>query len=475
MSKIRAKAEEPRPTKGEGTGPEEDCEFAEDDNKKGRAAKELDPKIVRMERWLELRYLFRRNTVIQKVEMIDLSAAEGSEEQQWEVMDDTRMNDVLYELNKAGFSKPEGLLNVILGSNHIVAYNPIKEYFDNLSLHKIGQLGALMRAVVLDKNIEVEIDGRTYRELFEEYFVKWLCACYFCMRGWKFNDVMLILIGAQGKHKTSFLNYLCPKALKNFIHTGHIEPSLQNYQTSGYLVEKAFINVDDQMENIFGKDYNSMKSIISQDIVSRRLLYHKHSTQQKRIANFCGSVNEAGFLRDSNNRRYLCFAIEDIDVSYSEVDMDDVWAEVKEIAEGLKSYYVFSQEDFRNIDLMDDNFIAPVEENETLKNCFVPAHGPEQWVYYMQFTEILQVLRRVSGNNGLKSYNLQTAMRKYEYQKQSLRRPERGKMPLQLYAVKIAGGSIYRDALLSACAPYRYPAEWQGAEGATAEIDGCPF
>lgn len=430
---------------------------------------QADPQITRMYNNLTARYEFRRNRIRQKMEWREV----GSEE--WNELDDQAEADIVYWLKELGYKKPESDLATILHSSKIGNYNPIKEYTDGLQLRGIGQTQKLMRAVKLDPNIEGEIEGKTYRQLFELYFVKWLMACYKCMTGEKFNDVMLLLIGAQGRHKTSFLNFLCPKGLDDYRHTGHIEPTLNNYLTASYLVEKVWINVDDQMENIFGKDYNSMKSIISQDKVSRRLLYAKHSIQQTRIANFCGSVNEAGFLRDSNNRRYLCFAIEDIDVSYSEVDIDSVWAEIKELCDAAPSKYIFTQDDFRIIDLMDDNFIAPIEENELLKNCFEPAEGHEQWNYYMQFTEILSVLKKVSGNNGLKSYNLQTAMRKYKYQKLSIRRPERAMMPLQLYTVKIANGSIYKDTLMQNCKSYRYPAEWQNVEGAEQEVDGCPF
>lgn len=411
-------------------------------------------KIERMERWLMYRYQFRRNLVLQKIEYHPVD----EEGEQWREIDDTEENTLLYELNKAGYTKPENLLKVILGSNRIDVYDPLNEYFRTNKLKRFGELQRLMNAVILDHNYDINIDGRSYRQLFEEYFVKWLKACYICMRGRKFNDVMLILIGAQGRHKTSFLNYLCPPGLKDFIHTGHIEPSLKDYMTASYLVEKVFINVDDQMENIFGKDYNSMKSIISQDVVTRRLLYKRHSIHQKRIANFCGSVNEAGFLRDSNNRRYLCFAIEDITTDYSKVDMDSVWAEVAELAEADHSLYMFSQDDFKIIDLMDDNFIAPIEENELLKSTFRPATQEDEEnenVYYMQFNEIMRVLKSVGTNNQLKVYNLQTAMRKYNYTKRSMRRPERNMQPLQLYSVAISEGATDKEMVENLCKYYR--------------------
>lgn len=438
--------------------------------KDGKEPKELTPKIVRMKALLDSRYEFRRNVIRQKLEWRDYEQGE-----EWHEMDDISEADIVFWLKEKGYTKPENDMATILKSSRVLNYNPVKEYVGNLKMKRLSQLKKLMDAVILDPNFDSNVPGVSMRSLFEKYFTKWLMACYKCMTGEKFNDVMLLLIGAQGRHKTSFLNFLCPAGLTEYRHTGHIEPTLNNYLTSSYLVEKVWVNVDDQMENIFGKDYNSMKSIISQDKVSRRLLYAKHSIQQTRIANFCGSVNEANFLRDSNNRRYLCFAIEDIDTSYSEVDIDSLWAEVKELADAAPSKYIFTQEDFRIIDLMDDNFASQVAENELLRNCFEPTDQDEQWTYYMQFNEIMKVLKKVGENGNLKEYNLQTAMRKYGYQVKSIRRPERGKEARKLYMVKISNGSQYRDQLITMCKNYRFPAEWADRPGAEPETDGCPF
>ena len=430
---------------------DEDVQQEEEKRQEGEKSK-----IERIEAWLMARYDFRRNMVLQKIEVKE--KVQGTE---WHVMEDAEENDLLYELNKANFTKPEGMMNVILGSSRIETYNPIDEYFSHNELRTMGNIRRLMNCVELNPTIDQLYDGRTYRQIFEEYFVKWLKACYICMTGKKFNDVMLLLVGPQGTHKTSFLNHLTPPELAAYSHTGHIEPTLSNYLTASYLVEKVFINVDDQMENIFGKDYNSMKSIISQDIVTRRMLYRRHSTQQRRIANFCGSVNETGFLMDSNNRRYLCFQVANISTEYSNVDIGQLWAEVAQLVEEDNgSVYVFKQHDYEIIDLIDENCAAPIEEGELLNSCFEPATAHEQWTYYMQFSEIMKELKYVSDNMSLKQYNLKTAMRRYKFNSQPVRRTERGNMPYRLYAVKIKKGSPYTDILIDRCKNYRDPHEW---------------
>ncbi|MBQ9473287.1 MAG: hypothetical protein IJU81_02615 [Bacteroidales bacterium] len=414
----------------------------------------MKSKIEQIEDWIKARNDIRRNTVLMKMELRDKEAIGA----QWKVMDDPEEKELLYDLCKAGFTKPEGMVSVILGRKGIPEYNPIDEFYRNTRLTTMGNVTRLLRCVELDPSIDQTFDGMTYRQAFENYMLKWLKACYFCMTGRKHNDVMLLLVGPQGTRKTSFLNHLTPPQLKSYSYTGHIEPSLGNYMTASYLAEKIFINVDDQMENIFGKDYNSMKSIISQDTVTRRLLYHRHSMQQRRIANFCGSVNETGFLMDSNNRRYLCFQVANISEDYMQVDTSQLWAEIAQLVkEGNDSIYQFTQHDYEVIDLIDELCAAPMEECELLNSCFEPASpndGPGE-TYYMQFGEILGTLKKIGDNSGLRQYNLKTALRKYKFVSRPIRRPERGDVPYRLYAVRLRASCTQYQYLFNICQPWR--------------------
>ena len=357
----------------------------------------------------------------------------------YEQMTEQIRTDIIIQLKQNFFKKPKEDLDDLLNSSMIPRFNPINEYFNSIPYEGDGHIDRLCRCIVLD-DPERMIEGQPYKQLFRSYFEKWLTACYLCSTGRTVNDVMLILIGAQGRFKTSFLNFLTPKKLEDYRVCAHLNPSLSDYNTSNYLAEKFFINVDDQMETIFGKDYNSMKAIISAPDITNRKLYHASHQRRRRIANFCGSVNESRFLRDSNNRRYLCFAISDIKADYINIDMDAVWAEVKRKADKANITYLFGKEDYKMIDAMNSNFEAPTEEDETLRTIFKPA--PENTtgtVYYMQFTEILQTLRVESSNNQLKAYNLQTAMRKYKYDQVcvSVRKDRFGRAPRNLYRVQL--------------------------------------
>lgn len=394
--------------------------------------KKFVPKTAQIEQiknYLLENYHFRYNDITQTLEYRELNAIG------YDQLSDQVRTDIVIALKQQMFKKPKEDLDDIFNSSLIPRFNPIKEYFDSIPYNGDGYINRLCSCIILDEP-ERLIGGYQYQQLFRNFFERWLMACYLCSTGRLVNDIMLILIGAQGRFKTSFLNYLTPGRLVDYRVCSHINPTLTDYNTSNFLAEKFFINVDDQMENIFGKDYNSMKAIISAPDITNRKLYRASHQRRRRIANFCGSVNESRFLRDSNNRRYLCFAIKDILPEYSQVDMDLVWAEVKHKADQANRMYIFGKEDYKMIDLMNSSFEAPTEEAEALQTIFNPADENETGTYYMQFTEILQILREYTHNNTLKPYNLQTAMRKYGYQTKSIKMHRFSGQPRNLYPVK---------------------------------------
>ena len=387
-------------------------------------------KIEKIEEWLFRRYFFRMNRTTCTLEFM-----KNDGEDYFKPFEDENLRDIVIELKKMKFTKPKEDLEDLLKSSRVAKYSPIKEYFYGLKMRTFGNIDRLADCVKVDESLDIKIGDYDYNQLWHHYFKKWLIACYLCSMETKHNDVMLILIGAQGRFKTSFLNNLCPPALRNYIVCSHINPSLTDYNTANYLAEKMFLNIDDQMETIFGKDYNSMKAIVSAPDVTNRKLYSTSARKRVRIANLCGSVNEPRFLRDSNNRRYLCFKIVDIDPAYREIDMDQVWAEVAYESLRTKSNYIFGRDDYANIDTMNAMFETPTEEAETLQITFTPAHeGDQDTTYMMSYSEIKTVLSMVTGNKNLNDFRLQTALRKYGYMPK-MARTNRYPNPRNLYTV----------------------------------------
>jgi len=415
------------------------------------------PRITKIKEFLLFNYDFRFNKTTYKLEF------KTKTEEKFKEFEDKHKADVILELKTCKFRSPKEDIDDILKSSLIEEFNPIAEYFDNLEFKGFGYIKKLSDCVILD-NLSININGKDYRTLFEDYFKRWLMACYFCSTLKSINDVMFILIGAQGKFKTSFLNYLCPKELVEYRVCSHINPSLTDYNTANYLSEKFLINIDDQMETIFGKDYNSMKAIISAPDISMRKLYRSDHKRRRRIGNFCGSVNESRFLRDSNNRRYLCFKILDILPKYSTIDISSLWAEIKHEADKLNSLYIFTKEDYGVIDTMNEMFECPNEETETLNAIFKPALDEQKQIYYMSFSEILYILKLYTNNNMLKPYNLQTAMRKMKFESKPIKTKRFQNSSRYLYPVQLITD---KQGIIDRCNEYREHSTFQIEENET--------
>ncbi len=425
------------PKAEEGGAPEPLDDLADSTEAKKQAIRELQP-IEKIRLYLDENYIFRRNTLKNIVEYLEVNG----ESKQWQPFEDKQFNDLVIQLEILGFRAPEKRVEKLLGSSMIADYNAIQDYFrlvgSSADTAEPREFRRLCECVHLSQ-LDIQIGAYNYRDLFEYYFFKWLQACYLCGVGKKHNDVMFTLIGAQGRRKTTFLERLTPPFLSEYSYCGKIDTSASSFEVKQLLSDKFMINIDDQLETIFGKDYNSLKSIISSSSTSYRERYARMTRKHARIANFCGSVNESRFLRDSNNRRYLCFQIDDIDGdALSRIDIDRVWAEVKQAADRSGMMFPFTMEDINNIDLMNRYFEAPTEECEALNEVFAPADSAdsgEMDVYNLSFSEILYVLRCHTNNNQLKIYNLQTAMRKYQYQSRPARRG--GGNPAYLYPVRL--------------------------------------
>ena len=184
--------------------------------------------IDNIQKYVDQAYDFRFNTITQTLEYKE------KRDQFYLPFQEKQKTDIIIQLKRQLFKKPKEDLDDLLNSSLIREYNPIRDYFDGLEHDGRKHIAKLANCITLD-DPDKDIGGYKYRDLFNHYFKQWLMACYLCSTGRIVNDVMMILIGAQGRFKTSFLNYLTPKDLQDYRVCSHINPSLTDYNTSNFL------------------------------------------------------------------------------------------------------------------------------------------------------------------------------------------------------------------------------------------------
>lgn len=149
----------------------------------------------------------------------------------------------------------------------------------------------------------------------------------------------------QGLGKTTWIEKLMPKQLKEYIFSGTINPS--NKDTLIHLAECMLINLD-ELENLNRSEIGSLKEIITKTHIRMRKAYGHNNENMPRRASFAGIVNTSQFLNDTTgSRRFLCFEVEHIEYT-RDIDINKVYSQaLKLIKEGFRHW--FNQEEIKDI------------------------------------------------------------------------------------------------------------------------------
>ena len=281
-----------------------------------------------------------------------------------------------------------------MNSDYTPTYHPIRNYFDTLPPYDGNRdyIRELAETVVVDAS---EMEDQKLQYCWYEYLKKWLVGNAATCLGFGSNQTCLILVGKQGIGKTRWLNKLCPQHMQDFLVCSHINPSLTDKNTANYLAEKWFVNIDDQLETIFGRDFNSMKAIITAPFVTNRKVWQKLSKTRPRICSFMGSVNNAKFLSDTENRRYIVFTASKIDHTHG-VEMDKVWSQARHLA--LNKYpYWFTTQEMANLNKLNGSYMQTTEEEDWLFKLYRPADPNDPKAMFLMTSEILSQLNAHSG------------------------------------------------------------------------------
>ncbi|MFY0628448.1 MAG: hypothetical protein JXR07_19280 [Reichenbachiella sp.] len=357
--------------------------------------------ILEVKDYLDLKYEFRRNDLTLEVEYRKV------EDDKFKLLDEARINSIWIDLQVDGFKISDSVLIKILNSHLVRNHHPLKSYFKHLPTHDgIDHIQKLADSIEIDEAI---VENIHLKDLWKPYLQKWLVGSVATVLGKGTNQLCLILAGGQGVGKTTWLNRLCPKGLEDFLICSHINPSLTDNTTANYLAEKWFVNIDDQLETIFGKDFNSMKAIITAPFVTNRKTWHKFSRKRDRVCSFMGSVNNTQFLSDTENRRYLVFKVKSVRFDH-DIDMVKVWSQALHLLiQGFPFW--FQQEEMRVLNSVNNLFRQNSPEEDWLIRLYEPCTADNPLATFLMPSEILTKLNAYS-NMKLSIRKLNMAMEK---------------------------------------------------------------
>ena len=241
-----------------------------------------------------------------------------------------------------------------------------------------------------------------------------------------------MLTGDQGKFKTSFLDLLCPPALRGYSYTGKIYP--QEKDTLTYIGQNLIVNIDDQLKALNKRDENELKKLITCPMVKYRMPYDKYVEEYPHLASFVASVNGNDFLTGpTGSRRFLPFEVLSIDIEKAKaVSMDNVYAEAKALL-NIGFRYWFDDEEITELYWESEDFQVQTAEMELLLRCFEKPTEDNPQCTYMTTTEIITYLGYYM-HHPLSLKHMGEALRRAGFEKVSRRRD--GGSPIYVYKVR---------------------------------------
>ena len=308
--------------------------------------------IDRLETFLNYRYSFRYNIVSGKLEY------KLAKSNNWKPVTDFIENSILREILKAKVKCNINTLRNLLHSDYCLQYDPFKDYFQNLQTNED------------EKDYITELANTvttTKQDLWQVCFKKWFVAMVACVTNEKaINQTVIVFSGKQGLGKTTWIEKLMPKELKDYMFSGTINPN--NKDTLIHLAECMLINLD-ELENLNRTEIGTLKELITKTHIRMRKAYGHNNETLPRRASFAGSVNTSQFLNDTTgSRRFLCFEVEHIEYTHN-IDINAVYSQAVQLHKNGFRYW-FNQEEIKEINQNNEQYQARSPEEELLLTWF---------------------------------------------------------------------------------------------------------
>ena len=216
-----------------------------------------------------------------------------------------------------------------------IEYNPVKDWMESKPWDGQSRLQAFLDSITsADTSLK------------EMLMKKWLISCVAaaCEPNGVSLEGILVFQGAQGLGKTLWFKRLADYDEGWLLEGATLNPSDKDsvkQAVSHWLVELG------ELQSTFKRsDMDQLKAFVTKRVDELRLPYDRAFTTYQRRTAFYASVNEREFLIDTTgNRRFWVIPVTGIDVNHG-VDMQQLWAEVKETMyrEGQQNWFLSPDE-----------------------------------------------------------------------------------------------------------------------------------
>lgn len=302
----------------------------------------------------------------------------------WKEMTERDENDLYMECcSKSDQNLTLKLFLTVLNSSVVPAIHPLREYLLSLPEWKPGMPDYIAQAAQMVHTAS-EQEDRMWAGAFPKWFVAMVA-------GWMgdetVNHQVIVLIGAQGIYKSTWLNRLMPPQLKAYA-TDNIDIDHLDKDEQLRAAEFGLINID-ELDKLTDRQLNKLKAMVTTGSVDVRASYGRHKEKRTRVASYAASGNKHEFLTDqTGNRRWLPFNVVSIDSPYEHtLPYEGMYSQALYLMRSGYRYW-FDLSDIQHLSDHVEGFMVPTSEEQLVMVYFKPIAADAPCAEFLTLAEI---------------------------------------------------------------------------------------
>ncbi len=339
--------------------------------------------------FLDNHVMLRHNVVTARVEYRFPTTYYNKTPTEWQPISDRVVNSLWTDMARRQPVRVQDIQRVI-ESDYVPDYDPFQFYLNHLPPWNED-----MDDYIMELAMSVIVKGEAEEQLlFCQCLKKWLVGMVACWLDPKVvNNVILVLIGAQGSYKTTWFSYLLPPELRSYFR---IKTNASRMTKDDLLALTQYgLVCYEELDTMGNRELNELKSVVTMPSVDERPAYGRYHEHRRHLASFCGTGNNVQFLSDpTGNRRWLPFEVDSImSPRMFPFNYEGIYSQARRLYRDGFQYW-FSQTEIQRLNSHNRQFETPRLETELVDIFFRQPNEHETG----EFMPVARAMQIIGGN-----------------------------------------------------------------------------
>lgn len=252
--------------------------------------------IMSIKEELTAQYLWRKNTLTDKVEY-------STDGDSWAEVDDRLVNTIITRLREEGLRVSDNMLRSLIDSSDFSRdYNPVQDYLDGLvPWNPETDPDYIHEMFVGHMEFKNPEDTEFYDMVFHRWFVC-MVALWLGLIGQ--NPLLPTFCGPENIGKTFFCKHILPSMLR--FYWTEVRPNDPFNTDTMLILSKMLLVILDEIRINSDSKSNMLKYLLTSTQTNLRASYDRYSKTRNRLASTIATTNFQQFIREEEgNRRFV--------------------------------------------------------------------------------------------------------------------------------------------------------------------------